>query len=173
MEVLACHGPAFEGGPQHQKAGQTEAGHTHWVMAKVELKEDCTEPSFLKQSHMHPHDEAMLSSQLQLWIQQGVIEPCESQWNLALIAVSKKDFSLKRFCIDLRPLNKWCKRLLVFQGSIVNTNLDWLHGSILYSTFNMSSEFMAVLLEESSHQFFAFTKTKVRVPTCSLFCRSG
>ena len=39
---------------------------------------------------MHPHDEALLSSQLALWIEQGVVEPCESQWNSALIAVSQE-----------------------------------------------------------------------------------
>ena len=105
---------------------------------------------------MHPHDEALLSSQLALWIDQGVVEPCESQWNSALIAVSKKDSSLKRFCLDLRPLNKQCKKLSVFQGSI-DTNLDRLHGSVLYSAFNMSSGFMAVPLEDSSKQYFAFT----------------
>ena len=105
---------------------------------------------------MHPHDEALLSIQLALWIKQGVVERCKSQWNLALIAVSKKDSSLKRFCLDLRPLNKQCKKLLVFQGSI-DTNLDRLHGSVLYSAFDMSSGFMAVPLEDSSKQLFAFT----------------
>ena len=38
VKVLANHGPAFEGGPHRQKeAGQTGAGHTHWVTARVEL----------------------------------------------------------------------------------------------------------------------------------------
>ena len=40
VDVLASHGPAFEGGPHHQKeTGQTEASCTLWVTAKVELKE--------------------------------------------------------------------------------------------------------------------------------------
>ena len=121
------------------------------MTARVELRDDTTGLAHVKQWRMHPHDEALLSSQLALWIKQGVIEPCESQWNSALLAVSKKDLSLKRFCIDLRPLNKQCKKLSVFQGSI-DTNLNCLHGSILYSTFDMSSGFMAVPLEDSSKQ---------------------
>ena len=108
---------------------------------------------------MHPHDEELLSSQLALWIEQGVIEPCESQWNSALLSVAKKDSTLKRFCIDLRPLNKQCKKLSVFQGSI-ETNLDRLHGSVLYSAFDMSSGFMAVPLDVESKQYFAFTTPK-------------
>ena len=91
--------------------------------------------------------------------EQGVIKPCESQWNSALLSVFKKDSTLKRFCIDLRPLNKQCKKLSVFQGSI-ETNLDRLHGSVLYSAFDMSSGFMAVPLEASSKQYFAFTTPK-------------
>ena len=157
VKVIANHGPAFEGGPHHTKeTGQQGAGQTHWVTARVELRDDTTGPAHVKQRRMHPHDEDLLSSQLALWIEQGVIEPCESLWNSALLAVSKKDSTLKRLCIDLRPLNKQCKKLSVFQGSI-DTNLDRLHGSVLYSAFNMSSSFMAVPLEESSKQYFAFT----------------
>ena len=120
---------------------------------------------------MHLHDEAMLSSQLQLWLKQGVIEPCESQWNSALIAVAKCDQSLKRFCIDFRPLNKKCKHLSICQGSI-NTNMDHLHGSILYSAFNMLSSFMAIPLVKSLHQFFAFTMP-TRKPSHYLFFPSA
>ena len=160
VKVLAKHGPAFKGGPHRaQETIQQGAGRTHWIMARVELKDDSKGPTHVKQRRMHPHDEDLLSSQLALWIEQGVIEPCESQWNSALLSVSKKDSTLKRFCIDLRPLNKQCKKLSVFQGSI-ETNLDWLHGSVLYSAFNMSSGFMAVPLEASSKQYFAFTMPK-------------
>ena len=160
VKVLANHGPAFEGGPHRAKeTGQQGAGRTHWITARVELKDDTTGPAHVKQRCMHPHDEDLLSSQLALWIKQGVIEPCKSQWNSALLAVSKKDSILKCFCIDLRPLNKQCKKLSVFQGSI-DTNLDRLHGSVLYSAFDMSSGFMAVTLEDSSKQYFAFTTPK-------------
>ena len=160
VKVLAKHGPAFEGGPYRaQDTTQQGAGRTHWITARVELKDDSKGPTYCKQRRMHPHNEDLLSSQLALWIEQGVVEPCESQWNSALLSVSKKDSTLKRFCIDLRPLNKQCKKLSVFQGSI-ETNLDRLHGSVLYSAFDMSSGFMAVPLEASSKQYFAFTTPK-------------
>ena len=160
IKVLAKHGPAFEGGPYRSRdTAQQGAGRTHWITARVELKDDNKGPTHCKLRRMHPHDEDLLSSQLALWIEQGVIEPCESQWNSALLSVAKKDSTLKRFCIDLRPLNKQCKKLSVFQGSI-ETNLDRLHGSVLYSAFDMSSGFMAVPLEASSKQYFAFTTPK-------------
>ena len=160
VEVLTKHGPAFDGGPYRDRGtAQQGAGRTHWITARVELNDDNKGPIHCKQRRMHPHDEDLLSSQLALWIEQGVIEPCESQWNSALLSVAKKDSTLKRFCIDLRPLNKQCKKLSVFQGSI-ETNLDQLHGSVLYSAFDMSSGFMAVPLDADSKQYFAFTTPK-------------
>ena len=160
VEVLTKHGPAFDGGPYRDRGtAQQGAGRTHWITARVELNDDNKGPIHCKQRRMHPHDEDLLSSQLALWIEQGVIEPCESQWNSALLSVAKKDSTLKRFCIDLRPLNKQCKKLSVFQGSI-ETNLDRLHGSVLYSAFDMSSGFMAVPLDADSKQYFAFTTPK-------------
>ena len=160
VEVLTKHGPAFDGGPYRDRdTAQQGAGRTHWITARVELNDDNKEPIHCKQRRMRPHDKELLSSQLALWIEQGVIEPCESQWNSALLSVAKKDSTLKRFCIDLRPLNKQCKKLSVFQGSI-ETNLDRLHGSVLYSAFDMSSGFMAVPLDADSKQYFAFTTPK-------------
>ena len=160
IDVLRQHSSAFDGGPyRDREVAQQGAGRTHWITARVELNDDNKGPIHCKQRRMHPHDEELLSSQLALWIEQGVIEPCESQWNSALLSVAKKDSTLKRFCIDLRPLNKQCKKLSVFQGSI-DTNLDRLHGSVLYSAFDMSSGFMAVPLDAESKQYFAFTTPK-------------
>ena len=168
VKVLANHRPAFEGEPHRTKeTGQQGAGHTHWVTARVELRDDTTGPAHVIQRQMHQHDEDLLSSQLALWIEQGVIEPCESQFNSALLAVSKRDSTLKRFCIDLRPFNKQCKKLSVFQGSI-DTNLDRLYGSVLYSAFDMSNGFMAVPLEDSSKQYFAFTTPNQGTYACSV-----
>ena len=92
--------------------------------------------------------------------------------NSALLAVSKKDSTLKRFCINLRPLNKQCKKLSVFQGSI-DTNLDRLHRSVLYGAFDMSSGFMAVPLEDSSKQCFATSPRPTKAHMHSWFFRSA
>ena len=69
VKVLAKHGPAFEGGPHRaQETDQQGAGITHWITARVELKDDSKGPTHVKQRRMHPHDEDLLSSQLALWI---------------------------------------------------------------------------------------------------------
>ena len=57
IKVLASHGPAFEGGPHRaQEAGQVGAGRTHWVTARVELRDDNRGPAHVKQRRMHPHE---------------------------------------------------------------------------------------------------------------------
>ena len=50
VKVLANHGPAFEGGPHRAKeTGQQGAGRTHWITARVDLKDDTTGPAHVKQ----------------------------------------------------------------------------------------------------------------------------
>ena len=133
IKVLASHGPAFEGGPQWaQEAGQVRAGRTHWITARVELRDDNRGPAHVKHGTLWQSVEFGPHSSVQERL-------------LAETVLSGPE-----------TLNKQCKKLSVFQGSI-DTNLDRLHGSILYSAFDMSSGFMAVRMEDSSKQFFAFT----------------
>ena len=50
IKVLSNHVPAFEGGLHHtQEAGQVGAGRTHWVTARVELRDDNQGPAHVKQ----------------------------------------------------------------------------------------------------------------------------
>ena len=50
VKVLAKHGPAFEGGPHRaQETIQQGAGRTHWITARVELKDDSKGPTHVKQ----------------------------------------------------------------------------------------------------------------------------
>ena len=93
--------------------------------------------------------------QLQSWLEAEVIEPSDSEWSSALIAVSKKNTSAKRFCLDLRPLNQLCKKVNVYIGSI-DQNLNKLHGSSCFSAFDMSSGFMAVPIAEEDRKYFSF-----------------
>merc|ERR1712082_396617 len=95
----------FEGGAQQsQVIGQGVVGRTNWIVAKVELKPRETSPVNMRQCPMSPQDEQQLSAQLKLWADQDLIRPIDSEWNLALIALAKKNTAALRFMIDLRPL---------------------------------------------------------------------
>ena len=85
--------------------------------------------------------------------------PIESEWNSVLLAVSKKDSSTKRFCLDLRGLNKKCKRTQVYIGS-VDGNLNKLRRSVCYSALVMSNGFMAIPIAKEDQKYFAFSTSK-------------
>jgi len=50
---------------------------------------------------MNPEDSAQLARQL---------KPMDSEWNSALLSVANKNTEERRFVIDLRALNKKCKK---------------------------------------------------------------
>ena len=46
-----------------------------------------------------------MESQLETWLQEGVIEPSDSAWSSPLVPIKKKDRST-RWAVDYRALNK-------------------------------------------------------------------
>ena len=90
----------------------------------------------------------------------GKIKGCSQQvetcWNSSILSVSKKDLTAKRFVLDLRPLNAKCKHLAIHIGS-VDANLINLHGSLLFSAFDMLNGFHTIPIAKADQQYFAFT----------------
>jgi len=64
---------------------------------------------------------------------QGVIEPCNSEWASNVVFVKKKDGSI-RFCVDYRKLNLLTKKD-AYQLHRIDRCLDTLSGSSWFSTF--------------------------------------
>ena len=73
---------------------------------------------------------------------QGIIEPCQSDWCSNLILVKKKDGS-NRFCVDYRKLNS-ISRKDAYPLPRIDTCLDTLSGALWYSTFDLRSGFHQV-----------------------------
>ena len=74
--------------------------------------------------------------------QQGIIEPCQSEWASNIVLVKKKDGSV-RFCVDYRKLND-ITRKDAYPLPRIDTCLDRLSGSVWYSTFDLRSGFHQV-----------------------------
>ena len=92
---------------------------------------------------------------LKLMLDVGAIRPSNSPWCNAVVLVRKKDGSLC-FCIDFRRLNSWTKKDSHPLPCICET-LDSLVGSAYYSTFDLTSGFWQVPMDEESKQYTAFT----------------
>ena len=77
--------------------------------------------------------------------QQGVIEPCNSEWASNVVLVKKKDGSI-RFCVDYRKLNLLTKKD-AYPLPRIDRCLDTLTGSVWYSTFDLRSGFHQVAMD--------------------------
>ena len=73
---------------------------------------------------------------------QGVIEPCQSEWASNIVLVTKKDGSI-RFCVDYRKLNLLTQKD-VYPLPRIDTCLDTLSGAAWFSTFDLRSGFHQV-----------------------------
>jgi transposase InsO family protein len=77
-------------------------GKTSLVTHRI-VTED-VQPIKTKNRPINPSLEQSLEAQLETWKRHGVIEPSESPWSFALVAVPKKNGGT-RWCVDYRRLN--------------------------------------------------------------------
>ena len=85
----------------------------------------------------------------------GAIRPSNSPWCNVVVLIWKKDGPL-HFCIDFRRLNALtCKDSHPLPR--IGKTLDSLQGSAYYSTFDLTSGFWQVPMDEDSRQYTAFT----------------
>ena len=94
----------------------------------------------------------------------GAIRPSNSPWCNAVVLVRKKDGSL-RFCIDFRKLNALTVKDSHPLPRICET-LDSLVGAAYYSTFDLTSGFWQVPMDEESKQYTAFTLGSMGLYEC-------
>jgi len=77
--------------------------------------------------------------------QQGVIEPCQSDWASNIVLVKKKDGSI-RFCVDYRKLNSLTTKD-AYPLPRIDGCLDTISGAAWYSTFDLRSGFHQVAMD--------------------------
>ena len=80
-----------------------EFGHTNLIQHEIHTVPG--PPIKTRHRPINPALQEDLAQQIDEWESQDVIEPSQSQWNFALVAVKKKGTQRKRWCVDYRPLN--------------------------------------------------------------------
>ena len=141
-----------------------DMGHTKAAKHKIVLK-DADTPPFKERFHrISPPQLDEVHTHLKMMLDAGVIWPSNSPWSNAVVLVRKKDGSL-HFCIDFRKLNSLTVKDSYPLPHICET-LESLSGAAHYSTFDMSSGFWQVPMDEESKQYTTFTLGSMGLYEC-------
>ena len=128
-------------------------GHTDLVTHHIPLKPGAV-PCKDRYRPLNPVLEAELFKQVQAWLEQGIIRPCVSEWNSALVPVRKKSGEI-RFCLDVRNLNERTVQDTTPIGD-VNDLLSRLQKSKIFSTLDNVGAYLAVPIARSDQTKTAF-----------------
>ena len=91
---------------------------------------------------------------LQAMLDQGVIEPSNSDWASAPVLVRKRDGSL-RYCIDYRDLND-CTVKDAFPLPLIEECLDMLFGNLFMSSLDLASGYWQISVHPKDRHKTAF-----------------
>ncbi|GFY44510.1 retrovirus-related Pol polyprotein from transposon 297 [Trichonephila inaurata madagascariensis] len=96
----------------------------------------------------------IVDKQIDEWTQNGIIEPCSSDYASQVLVVRKKDGS-PRVCIDFRKLN----RVLVkdhYPLPLIEDILDKLQNTRVFSTIDLRNGFFHVPVNKQSRPYTSF-----------------
>ena len=130
-----------------------DLGQTDLVKAKIDpgdhapIKQQPYWLPFSQRKLVQEHIENMLKA--------GIIEPSQSPWASPIVLVDKKDGS-KRFCVDLRALNRVVKKNS-YPLPRIDDILASLDGSQYFWSLDLRSGYWQIPLDEESKEKTAFT----------------
>ena len=108
----------------------------------------------------HPYKHSLaerkvIQKEVEEMLQAGVIRESRSPWGFPIIAVPKKDGTV-RMCVDYRTLNERT-RSDVFPIPLITDVLDKLQGKTIFSTLDLKSGYWQIPITEESREITAFT----------------
>ena len=135
-ELLYCYSDVFS-------KSEYDRGCTNIIQHRIDTQDNPPLRQSLRpqpRAHLPVIDQLLNDMQ-----QQGVIEPCNSEWTSNVVLVKKKDGSV-RFCVDYRRLNLLTKKD-AYPLPRIDRCPDTLAGSMWYSTFDLRSGFHQVAMD--------------------------
>ena len=114
-----------------------------------------TKPVRAKVRPLNPFQEQDLKRQIDEWKEAGVIEPSIAPWASALVPCKKKGTDKLRWAIDFRKVNELTVKDAYPLPSI-NTNLDKLSGSAVFTTLDSAGAFHTLTVDERSRDYTTF-----------------
>lgn len=129
-------------------------GSTDLIEHHIKLKPG-THPIRARHRTVNPRLEESLRAQLDDWLQHGVIEESQSEWNSSLVPVMKPSGSI-RWCVDYRSVNNATEKDSHPIGSCED-NIGRLAGSKIYSVIDGQGAFHQIPMAEESKDVTSFS----------------
>ena len=134
---------------QHYEPRKTKSTN---IEMKILLKDD--EPVYHSPRRLPFTERTIVDTQVEEWIKDGVVEPCNSEYASQVI-VTRKKCGTPRICIDYRKINKKVVKDR-FPLPLIEDQLDKLQDAKLFTTIDLKNGFFHVAVEKSSRKYTAF-----------------
>lgn len=112
------------------------------------------EPIYQRSRRLSPKEKAVVESQVEEWIKEGIIRPSCSDYASPIVIVPKKDGSF-RVCVDYRRLNNKIIKDR-YPLPLIEDQLDKLQGARIFSTLDLKNGFFHVAMDEESIKYTSF-----------------
>ena len=130
-----------------------KAGLTPVLKHKVTLLPDAV-PRKFPPRRFDPTTEAEITAEIQRWLEEGNVEPCDGPWSAPLVVARKKGGAL-RLCVDYRYINSQSRKDS-YPLPRVDGHLDRLGGKQYFSTIDLKWAYNHVEIEQTSREVTGF-----------------
>lgn len=113
-----------------------------------------TQKIYAKPRRLPFSERKIVETQVERWIEEGIAEPCSSEYASPVVVVKKKD-GTPRVCVDYRAINKIISKDR-YPLPLMEDVLDQLQDARVFSTLDMKNGFFHVDVEEASRKYTAF-----------------
>nr|XP_012232177.1 PREDICTED: uncharacterized protein K02A2.6-like [Linepithema humile] len=122
------------------------------IKLQIVVKNDV--PMIQRARRLAPQELKIVDSQIQEWLEQGIIQSSCSNYASPIVLVKKKD-GTTRLCVDYRKLNDKITKVR-YPLPIIEDQIDRLHGARVFTTLDLENGFFHVAVEEDSRKYTAF-----------------
>ncbi|XP_072387370.1 uncharacterized protein [Diabrotica undecimpunctata] len=137
---------------QLMKSYEPKKTKTAEIEMEIVLKSE--EPIYERPRRLSVSEKEEVDSQINKWLNEGIIKPSCSDFASPIVLVKKKD-GRTRICCDYRKVNKNIIRDR-FPLPLVKDVLDCLKGAKIFSTIDLKNGFFHVPVEFSSTKYTSF-----------------
>lgn len=122
------------------------------IELKIILTDDI--PVSQRARRLPPNEKDIVENQIKEWLQDGIITHSNSDYAVPILAVPKKDGSI-RVCVDYRPINR---KIIKDRYPLPNIEeqIDRLQGAKIYSTLDLANGFFHIPVSQDSRKYTSF-----------------